>query len=122
MPLPPSDNARTRPPQLVDTPQPRVEPNAATPKAATTTPDDVPARTDTTPPPIDAILNMQPPELPDLPSSRTRSRTAAAITSIGAALVATGLRDTSADTVVILSGDGPEPRRRPAAARPKDAP
>tara|TARA_B100000524_G_scaffold132064_1_gene65558 strand:- start:2196 stop:2456 length:261 start_codon:yes stop_codon:yes gene_type:complete len=69
---------------------------------------------------MDAILNVQPPEPPDLPSSRTRSRTAAAITSIGAALVATGLPDTSADAVVILSGDGQEgdpPQRDPKAHR-----
>ena len=56
-------------------------------------------------------MQVKPPALPVLPSARTRSKTA--IASTGAALIATGLSDTSSDAIVILSGEmhGEEPLR-----------
>ena len=87
--------------------------------SATTEPEVQSALKETTPTSMEAILNVQvqPPALPYLPSSRTRSKTAA-IASVGAALIATGLSDTASDAIVILSGEmhgtsrcGTTPRR-----------
>ena len=60
-------------------------------------------------------MQTQPSALPDLPSSRTRSKTA--IASMGAALIATGLNDVSSDAIVILSGETHE--RNPQPVDPK---
>jgi len=56
-------------------------------------------------------MQTQPSALPDLPSSRTRSKTA--IASMGAALIATGLNDVSSDAIVILSGETHEHKPQP---------
>ena len=69
------------------TAEPQPAPAKATPSSVEDTPD----------------MQTQPSALPDLPSSRTRSKTAE-IASMGAALIATGLNDVSSDAIVILSG------------------
>ena len=61
-------------------------------------------------------MQTQPSALPDLPSSRTRSKTAE-IASMGAALIATGLNDVSSDAIVILSGE--THKRNPQPIDPK---
>ena len=74
-------------------------------------------------------MDIQPPALPNLPSSRTRSKTAN-ITSMGEALIATGLSDTSSDAIVILSDtmhgdtppqDDPKTHKDAVAHKDKDA-
>ena len=99
---PPQPLART-PPQL---PPPQLPPQAldeSSDVGATAGPQTQPAPAEVTPSSVEIIPDMQtqPPVLPDLPSSRTRSKTA--IASMGAALIATGLNDVSSDAIVILS-------------------
>lgn len=98
---PPADNF-THSPLPVNTPQPRVESYVPPePKGTTTSPNAESALPDATPTPADAIIDVQPSELPDLPSSRTRSKTKT-IESVGATLIAAALRDTSSDGIVVL--------------------
>jgi len=82
------------------TAEPQPAPAKATPSSVEDTPD----------------MQTQPSALPDLPSSRTRSKTAE-IASMGAALIATGLNDVSSDAIVILSGE--THKRNPQPVDPK---
>ena len=98
---PPADNFTHSPPP-VNTPQPRIESYVPPePKGTTTSPNAESALPDATPTPADAIIDVQPSELPDLPSSRTRSKTKT-IESVGATLIAAALRDTSSERIVVL--------------------
>ena len=56
-------------------------------------------------------MQTQPFALPNLPSSRRRSKTA--IAPMGAALIATGLNDVSSDAITILSGETHEHKPLP---------
>ena len=129
--LPASDGAVRPPPPPADTPPqppPHAAPDEPSDVSATAEPQTQPALTEVTPSSIEAIPDVQAQLslLLDLPSSRTRSKTA--IASMGAALIATGLNDASSDTIVILSsemhGDKPlpdDPKSHKDALARKDA-
>ena len=79
--------------------------------SATAGPRTQPALAEVTPSSVEGIPNVQtqPSALPDLPSSRTRSKTA--IAPMGAALIAAGL--VSSDAIIILSGETHEHKSLP---------
>ena len=93
------------PPQLPPPQLPSQAPDEPSDVSATAGPQTQPALAEVTPSSVEGIPNVltQPSELPDLPSSRTRSKTA--IAPMGAALIAASLNDVSSDAIVILSGE-----------------
>ena len=118
---------RRRPPTRRRSRRPATHQTTSSVNATTAEPLAQSALTEATPTSIEATMDIQPPALPDLPSSGTRSKTAN-ITSMGEALIATGLSDTSSDAIVILSdtmhGDKPpqdDPKSHKEAVAHKDA-
>ena len=114
--LPISNGAVRPPPPPVYTPPqlpPHTAPDEPSDVSATTEPRTQPALAEATPSSVEGIpsVQTQPSALPDLPSSRTRSKTA--IAPMGAALIAAGLNDVSSDAIVILSGETHEHKPLP---------
>ena len=92
------------PPQLPPPQLPPQAPDEPSDVSATAGAQTRPAPAEVTPSSVEGIPDVltQPSELPDLPSSRTRSKTS--IAPMGAALIAS-LNDVSSDAIVILSGE-----------------
>ena len=110
----PISNGTINPPQTLAYTPPQLPPPQLPPQApdepsgvsATAGPQTRSTLAEVTPSSVEGIPNVltQPSELPDLPSSRTRSKTAIA-PIMGAALIAASLNDVSSDAIVILSGE-----------------